>query len=70
MDFIELRLGRYNCIYFPSHSVNNDAGNPLKKETNESLIEIAGKLLGDFLNPTYVSQDEDELWKKKRKLRR
>ena len=51
-------------------SVNNDAGNPLKKETNESLIEIAGKLLGDFLNPTYVSQDEDELLKKKRKLRR
>ena len=51
-------------------SVNNDAGNPLKKETNESLIEIAGGLLGDFLNPTYVSQDEDELWKKKRKLRR
>lgn len=51
-------------------SVNNDAGNLLKTEKNESLIEIAGGLLGDFLNPTYVSQDEDELWKKKRKLRR
>lgn len=49
--------------------VNNDPGNHLKSETDESLIEIAGGLLGDFLNPTYVSQDE-ELWKKKRKLRR
>lgn len=54
-----------------SHStINNDAGYYLKSETNESLIEIAGGLLSDFLNPTYVSQDEDELWKKKRKLKR
>ena len=54
-----------------SHStINNDSGNHLKSETDESLIEIAGGLLSDFLNPTYVSQDEDELWKKKRKLRR
>ena len=52
------------------NNINNEASNLLKSETNESLIEIAGKLLGDFLNPTYVSQDEDELWKKKRKLRR
>ena len=51
-------------------SINNDTNNHLKSETNESLIEIAGGLLGDFLSPTYVSQDEDELWKKKRKLRR
>ncbi len=52
------------------NSVINDASNHLNSETNESLIEIAGGLLSDFLNPTYVSQDEDELWKKKRKLRR
>jgi hypothetical protein len=51
-------------------SINNNQSNHLKLETNESLIEIAGGLLGDFLKPTYVSQDEDELWKKKRKLRR
>ena len=51
-------------------NVKNDASNHLKSETNESLLEIAGGLFGDFLNPTYVSQDEDELWKKKRKLRR
>ena len=52
------------------NSVDYDVSNHLRSETNESLIEIAGGLLGDFLNPTYVSQDEDELWKKKRKLRR
>lgn len=52
------------------NSVIDDASNHLKSETNESLIDIAGGMLGDFLNPTYVSQDEDELWKKKRKLRR
>lgn len=51
-------------------SVKNDAGNHLKSDTNESLIEIAGGLLGNLLNPTYVSHDDDELWKKKRKLRR
>ena len=52
------------------NSVVNDASNHLKSETDESLIEIAGGLLSDFLDPTYVSQDEDELWKKKRKLKR
>ena len=52
------------------NNVINNAGNHLKSETNESLIEIAGGLLGGFLKPAYVSQDEDELWKKKRKLRR
>jgi len=51
-------------------SIKNDVSDYLKSEINESLIEIAGGLLGDFLKPTYVSQDEDELWKKKRKLRR
>jgi len=52
------------------NTVNNDVSSLLKSETNESLIEMAGGLLGEFLNPTYASQDEDELWKKKRKLRR
>ena len=52
------------------NSVNNDASNHLKSGTNERLIDIAGGLISDFLNPTYVSQDEDELWKKKRKLKR
>lgn len=52
------------------NNINNKASNLLKSETNESLIEIAGGLLGDLLNSTYVPQDEDELWKKKRKVRR
>ena len=52
------------------NNVDNVVSNYLKSATNESIVEIAGALLGDFLNPTYVSQDEDELWKKKRKLRR
>ncbi|MGX9985271.1 hypothetical protein [Soonwooa purpurea] len=52
------------------NNINNKASNLLKSETNESLIEIAGGLLGDLLNSTYVSHDEDELWKKKRKVRR
>ena len=51
-------------------NINNEVSTHSKSETNESLIEIAGGLLGDLLNPTYVSQEEDELWKKKRKLRR
>ena len=47
----------------------NIVNNHLKSETNESLLDVTGGLLGNLLNPTYVSQDEDELWKKKRKLR-
>lgn len=57
-------------ISLSQRSIKNDVSDYLKSETNESLIEIAGGLLGDFLKPTYASQDEDELWKKKRKLRR
>ncbi|MFP3834648.1 relaxase/mobilization nuclease domain-containing protein [Chryseobacterium sp. SIMBA_028] len=52
------------------NGVINYASSHLKSEINESLIEIARGLLSDFLNPTYVTQDEDELWKKKRKFRR
>ncbi|WP_084680248.1 relaxase/mobilization nuclease domain-containing protein [Chryseobacterium luteum] len=57
-------------ISLSQSSIKNDVSDYLKSETNESLIEIAGGLLGDFLKPTYVSQDENELCKKKRKLRR
>lgn len=52
------------------NNVKNDAATHLKAEPNENLIETAGVLLGDFLKPTYVPQDEDELWKKRRKLRK
>ncbi|HAP96448.1 relaxase/mobilization nuclease domain-containing protein [Epilithonimonas hominis] len=41
-----------------------------KSETSESVIEIAGELLKDFLKPGYVAQnDDEELRKKRRKLR-
>ncbi|MCG2792864.1 MAG: relaxase/mobilization nuclease domain-containing protein [Weeksellaceae bacterium] len=36
----------------------------------DSILQIAGDLLEDVLKPSYVSPQEDELWKKKRKTRR
>ena len=38
--------------------------------TTDTLKEIAGEMIEDFLKPNYVSQQEDEWWKKKRKMRR
>ncbi|RXM40436.1 relaxase [Chryseobacterium sp. CH21] len=46
------------------NNVKNDDATHLKAEPKESLIENAGVLLGDFLKPTYVPQDEEELWKR------
>jgi len=40
-----------------------------KSTGDESVIEIAEKLLEDLLKPSYTSQNDDELWKKKRKSR-
>ncbi|MDN4028711.1 relaxase/mobilization nuclease domain-containing protein [Chryseobacterium gambrini] len=40
-----------------------------KSETNESVMGIAGDLLKDFLKPSYVVENDDEPWKKKRKSR-
>lgn len=38
--------------------------------TTDTLQEIAGEVIEDFLKPNYVSQQEDEWWRKKRKMRR
>lgn len=38
--------------------------------TTDILQETAGEVIDDFLKPNYVSQQEDEWWKKKRKMRR
>ena len=38
--------------------------------TIDTLQEIAGEVIEDFLKPNYVSQKEDDWWKKKRKFRR
>ena len=40
------------------------------KKREDSLLEIAEELIDDVLKPHYVAQQEDELWKKKRKGRR
>lgn len=50
-----------------SHEVNNTGIH--STTTNESVLEIAGELLEELLKPTYVSQNDDEQWKKKRKSR-
>ncbi|MDQ1161338.1 hypothetical protein QE422_001706 [Chryseobacterium sp. SORGH_AS 447] len=55
-------INQSNTIY--------DAGNHLNLTANESMIEIANKLLDNLLNPTYVSRADEEFWKKKRKLKR
>lgn len=55
-------INQSNTIY--------DAGNHFNLTANESMIEIANKLLDDLLNPTYVSRADEEFWKKKRKLKR
>lgn len=69
LSAIDSDLGDLGKLLNKNNEINNQ-NTHRESATNESLIEIAGGLLDDFLNPTYVSQDEDELWKKKRKLRR
>ncbi|SHK30735.1 relaxase/mobilization nuclease domain-containing protein [Epilithonimonas mollis] len=61
-------LGNLVTLLNSNNEVNHQ-NTHRESASNESLIEIAGGLLGDLLKPTYVSQDEDELWKKKRKSR-
>lgn len=69
LSAIDSDLGDLGKLLNKNNEINN-RNTPSESATNESLIEIAGGLLDYFLKPTYVSQDEDELWKKKRKLRR
>lgn len=69
LSAIDSDLGDLGKLLNKNNEINNQNTHS-ELAPNESLIEIAGGLLDDFLNPTYVSQDEDELWKKKRKLRR
>jgi len=68
LSAIDSHLGDLGKLLHKNNEINNK-NTHRESATNESLIEIAGGLLGDFLKPTYVSQDEDEIWKKKRKLR-
>lgn len=40
-----------------------------KSPSKESVAEIASELFQELLKPNYVAQNDDELWKKKRKSR-
>jgi len=40
-----------------------------KSKADETVMDIVEKLLEDLLKPSYVVQNDDELWKKKRKSR-
>lgn len=40
-----------------------------KSSSKESVVEIASEFLEEVLKPTYVAQNDDELWKKKQKSR-
>lgn len=68
LSAIDSGLGDLEKLLNKNYEINNQ-NTHRESETNKSLIEIAGGLLGDLLKPTYVFQDEDELWKKKRKSR-
>jgi len=48
--------------------MNNQNIQP-QSSSKESVAEIAGELLEELLKPNYVAQNDDELWKKKRKSR-
>ncbi|WP_083477442.1 relaxase/mobilization nuclease domain-containing protein [Chryseobacterium aquaticum] len=69
LSAIDSDLGDLGKLLNKNNEINNQNTHS-ESATNESLIEIAGGLLDDFLKPTYVSVDEDEIWKKKRKSRR
>lgn len=48
--------------------INNLNTQP-KLSSKESVAEIASEFLEELLKPNYVAQNDDELWKKKRKSR-
>ena len=41
----------------------------LKSPKKEGIAEIASEFLEEFIKPNYVAQNDDQLWKKKRKSR-
>ena len=55
---------------FAEKQVSGNDSNVSGASTKDTLQKIAGEVIEDFLKPNYVSQQEDEWWKKKRKMRR
>jgi hypothetical protein len=49
-------------------SVNSEQ-NDSNVRRQETILVIAGELLEELLKSNYVAQNDDELWKKKRKSR-
>lgn len=60
-----------NGILSASERDSNESASSIitKSTTNETLKEATKELINSFLKPTFVAQ-EDEWWKKKRKMRR
>ncbi|AZI54750.1 hypothetical protein EIB75_05565 [Epilithonimonas vandammei] len=62
-DLVKSMTGNEEVKHINNYDVHS------KSDKTESVIEIAGELLKDFLKPTYVAPDDEELRKKKRKSR-
>lgn len=60
-----------NGILSASEKDSNESASSIitRSTTDETLKEATNQLINSFLKPTYVAQ-EDEWWKKKRKMRR
>ena len=60
-------------VFTPSEIRNREddfTTTTVKSTTIDTLQEIASEVIEGFLKPKYVSQQEDEWWRKKRKMRR
>ena len=65
---IDSDFGDLRKLSNKNNEINNQ--NTHKESTaSESVAEIASELLEELLKPNYVTQNDDELWKKKRKSR-
>ncbi len=66
-DFVDLVQ---SMIESKSTKSINSYANSTKSTAGESVIEIAGELLKDFLKPTYIAQNDDEEFRKKKRKSR
>ena len=51
------------------NSEMSNSNTQLKLPKKEGIAEIASEFLEEFIKPNYVAQNDDQLWKKKRKSR-
>ena len=51
------------------NSEMSNSNTQLKSPKKEGIAEIASAFLEEFIKPNYVAQNDDQLWKKKRKSR-